>query len=297
MGSHVRRSLSLVIAGALAAVLLAVVPAGAAAATTDPSVCSGTFASPGVLSGTHWSDVVVRGACAVDDGRAVVHGNVIVTPGSALVAAFGMHDSRLEVTGSVRVGRNAVAVLGCEPEAFACIDDPHQNHPTLASSDTIGRNLNVKDALGVIVHHSTIDGFAKEIGGGGGITCTPTPGSAFEAFGSPDYTDFEDNWIGRSLMVKGVESCWLGALRNDVQRNTHIAQNTMADPDAMEIATNVVHGDLTCYGNSPAVQFGDSAGEPNVVYGWAGGQCGFKVRRPDPAPHGPLRHISVRPHH
>ena len=280
--------------------MLAAVPAGA---SSDPNVCSGTFASPGVLSGTHWSDVVVRGACTVNGGHAVVHGDLIVSRGSALIAAFGMNDrtgsgtSSLKVTGSVRVGRDAVAILGCEPEAFSCIDDPHQNHPTLSSSDTILRNLNAMDALGLIVHNSTIDGFAKEIGGGGGETCTPPSGSLFEAFGSPAYSDFEDNWIGRSLMVKGVTSCWFGALRNDVQRDMTISRNSMLDPDAMEVLTNVVHGSMSCYRNSPTIHFGDSMGEPNVVYGSAEGQCGFRVRRPDPAPDGPLRHISVHGHH
>jgi hypothetical protein len=232
-----------------------------------------------------------------EHGPAVVHGNVIVSRGSALVAAFGMYHSRLRVTGSVRVGQDAVAILGCEPEAFTCLDDPHQNHPTLSSSDTIRRNLRVIDALGALVHNDTIKGYVKETGGGGGVTCTPTPGSAFEAFGSPDYSTYEDNWIGRNLMVKGVQSCWFGTFRNNVQGDVRISQNSMADPDAMEIATNVVHGDMHCYGNSPAVQFGDSRGEPNVVYGSAAGQCGFKVRRPDPAPHGPLRHITVHPDH
>jgi hypothetical protein len=288
-----------IVAGALAAMLLSAVPAGAS--PTDPRVCSGTLASPGVLSGTHWSNVVIRGACAVNGGNAIIHGDLIVSPGSALVAAFANNDvkgsgtSSLKVTGTLRVGRHAVAILGCEPEAFTCLDDPHQHHPTLASSDTILGNLSVVDALGVIVHNSTIRGWAKETGGGGGLTCNPTKGSAFEAFGSPDYSDFEDNSIGRSLMVTDLRSCWFGALRNDVWRSAHISRNSMADPDAMEIATNTVHGNFSCYANSPAVQFGDSSGEPNVVYGWAAGQCSFRVRRPDPAPHGPLRHISVHP--
>jgi hypothetical protein len=299
MGANVRRLSCVIAAGALAAMLVAAVPAGASQA--DPGICKGTFASPGVLSGTHWSDVVIRGACVVNGGRTVIHGDLIVSPGSALVAAFANNDvtgtgaSSLKVTGTVHVDRRAVAILGCEPGPFTCLDDPHKHHPTLASSDTILGNLSVIDALGVIVHNSSIRGWVKEAGGGGGLTCNPTKGSAFEAFGSPDYSDFEDNSIGRSLMITDVRSCWLGALRNDVWRSVHISRNSMADPDAMEIATNTVHGDMSCYANSPAVQFGDSFGMPNVVYGWAAGQCSFRVRRPDPAPNGPLGHISVHP--
>jgi hypothetical protein len=290
MGSHVRRSFALLVAGALAAVFLAT-PAGAAPA--DPHTCSGTLDSPGVLRGTHWSDVVVRGTCAVSDGRAVIHGDLIVGAGSTLLAAYARHGSSLKVTGSIRVRTGAAVALGCEAQEFACFDDPHQNHPTLASSVTIGRNLRATDALGVLVHNDTIHGYVKETGGGGGVTCAPTGGSVFEAFGSPDYSTYEDSWIGRNLMIKDVQSCWFGTFRNTVGRDVRIAQNRMADPDAMEVATNTVHGDMSCHGNSPFVQFGDSHGDPNVVYGMASGQCGFGVRRPDPAPHGPLRHISI----
>lgn len=298
MKVHVRRLSCLIAIGTLAVLAVAVVPASA---TSGPRVCSGTFASPGVLAGTYWSNVVVRGACAVNGGPARIQGDLIVSRNSALIAAFGMNDikgsgtSSLKVTGSVRVGRDAVAILGCEPEAFACFDDPHPNHPTLSSSDSILRNLSVMDALGAIVHNSTIKGWVKESGGGGGVTCTPTPGSAFEAFGSPDYSDFEDNTVGRSLLVTDVQSCWFGALRNLVRGNAVVSRNVTADPDAMEITTNVVRGNLSCYRNNPAVQFGDSGGKPNVVYGWAAGQCGFRVRKPDPAPNGPLTHISVHP--
>ena len=297
MRACVRRLACLVAAGALAAMMLAVVPAEASSA--GPRVCSGTLASPGLLAGTYWSDVVIRGACVVNGGRAVIHGDLIVSRGSALVAAFGRNDvkgtgaSSLKVTGDVRLRRRTVAILGCEPEAFPCLDDPHPKHPTISSSDRILGNLSVIDALGVIVHNSTIRGRVKQSGGGGGVTCTPTPGSAFAAFGSPDYSDYEDNTMGGGLRVTDLRSCWLGALRNAVHGSARISRNSMADPDAMEIVTNTVRGNLSCYRNSPAVQFGDSFGAPNIVHGWAAGQCGFKVRKPDPAPNGPLRHISV----
>jgi len=294
MRGSIRHWSSLVAAGAIAAVVLAIVPA--AVSSAGPRVCSGTFSSPGVLAGTYWTNVVVRGVCAVNGGPAVVHGDVTVTGGSALVAAFGANDvagsgtSSLSVTGDVYLSRNAAAVLGCEPEAFPCLDDP-----TLTSSDTIGNNLIVTNALGVIVHASTIKGWVNETGGGGGVTCTPTPGSAFAAFQSPDYSDYEDNTVGHGIEVSHVRSCWFGALRNTVGQAATFSRNAMADPDAMEIATNTFHGNLACSQNSPNVQFGDSDGSPNVVYKHATGQCGFKVLQPDPAPNGPMRHISVHP--
>ena len=55
---------------------------------------------------------------------------------------------------------------------------------------------------------------------------------------------------------------------------------------------------MACLGNLPATQFGDSFAAPNMVGGFAVGQCGFKVVLPNPAPApmvpaGPLVHITV----
>jgi len=49
--------------------------------------------------------------------------------------------------------------------------------------------------------------------------------------------------------------------------------NINADPDAMEVVSNVIFGDLSCFGNSPPPQVGDSGGRPNVVFGRKLGQC------------------------
>jgi hypothetical protein len=52
-----------------------------------------------------------------------------------------------------------------------------------------------------------------------------------------------------------------------------LTNNILADPDAMEIVTNTIAGNLICSGNSPAPQGGDSGGAPNVVRGAKIGQC------------------------
>ncbi len=46
---------------------------------------------------------------------------------------------------------------------------------------------------------------------------------------------------------------------------------TFADPDASENLNNTVAGNLLCFGNSPAIQVGDSGASPNVVAGFAAG--------------------------
>jgi hypothetical protein len=71
------------------------------------------------------------------------------------------------------------------------------------------------------------------------------------------------------------------------------AHRVLADPTADMIVSNHVGGSLACAGNSPAAQFA-VGGSANVVRGFAAGQCGFTVKKPNPAPDGPLQPISVR---
>jgi hypothetical protein len=98
------------------------------------------------------------------------------------------------------------------------------------------------------------------------------------------YTDFEDVTVGRNLTVAGIDSCWLGSLRNQVGGSATFAGNKMADPDAMEVNANLIHGNLACFSNLPAVQFGDGNSAANLVGGRGFGGCGFGVIKPNPAP-------------
>ena len=279
--------------------------AGAAAAGTPRFTCSGTIKQPGVLSGTY-SDVVVRGLCVVNSGAAYVQRDLVVAPGAALLAAYARDrttrggSSNLTVGGDLTVLRGGTLILGCEAAHFACIDDPNQKNPTLDSSSSVGGDLVAYHALGIVVHASTIGGNVVERGGGGGVSCAST--GIFAAFKSPVYSDYEDNWVGGDLTVAGLRSCWFGALRNNLRGNALVAANKLADPDAMEVVSNTVRRNLSCLRNSPAVQYGDSGGTPNVVRRWATGQCGFNVLQPNPAPTKttpacPLTPISVRARH
>jgi hypothetical protein len=274
---------------------------GIGVATAAPAAsftCSGTAKAPGVLAGTHGS-VRVVGFCVVNGGAAVVNGSLTVTPDSALVAAFGLNDvshhgaSNLTVTGSVSIGQGGAAILGCEPTAFPCVDDPNPKAPTLSSSDHIMRSLISDRALGVIVHNSRIDVNVTQSLGGGGQNCTPK--GVFTLFKSPVFSDYEDNTVGANLSLVGISSCFLGALRNQVAGSFVALGNRMADPDANELISNTIMGHMLCASNKPAVQFGDSHGVPNVVSRTASGQCSFQTKQPNPAPNGPLTHISVKP--
>jgi hypothetical protein len=107
------------------------------------------------------------------------------------------------------------------------------------------------------------------------------------------YSSYEDSTIGGNLRLTGVVSCWFGAIRDHIGGSATFANNTFNDPDANENLTNQVDGNLLCSGNSPATQYGDSGASPNVVSGYATGECAFAVRQPSPPPSGTLMPIST----
>jgi hypothetical protein len=301
-----RYSTSMVVVALLLLPIVLIGGASAASATSPSSAtCTGTSANPGPLPGGTYTSVSVTGICAVNAGQVVVTGDVTVQAGAALVAAFANNDvggsgtSGLTVDGNIDVDSGGTLLLGCEAAHFACADDPNQKNPTLNSADTVKGSLIATDPLGVVVHLSTIGGDATQAGGGGGVSCTPS--GIFAKFGSPPYSDYEDNTIGGNLRITGLNSCWLGGLRNKVGGSVTYNNNTLADPDANEILTSQIAGNLICVGDSPPMEYGDSHGHPNVVGGYATGQCAFDVGQPNPAPvpgkggnpAGPLAPIAV----
>ncbi len=282
--------------------LLAIGPATAASAAPAWSthICAGTAHRPGHLSGIHWN-VVVKGVCLVNRGPAVIQHNLIISHRAALVAVFGRHHSRLLVEGNIIVRHRGSLIMGCEWKLFhghpisPCADDPHPGHPTLSSREIVRGHLVAIGALGVVVHNSWIGHDVVELGGGGGVSCKPA--GIFMKFGSPVYSDYEDSWIGGSVWVRYLRSCWFGAIRNWVGGSMTVSRNRMADPDAMEVTTNIVLHDLTCFRNRHRVQFGDGHGLPNRVGLHAFFECGFHVILPNPAgQHTHFSHISVHLH-
>ena len=126
---------------ALATVVLGAGAAGAA--QTDghhqPNTCTGTFSAPGLLAGKYKGNVVVTGVCVVNGGAAVVKGNLILAPGSALNATFALNDvtgsgtSSLTVKGDIKVGPGALLAMGCEPNETPCTDNPNATARTRCS--------------------------------------------------------------------------------------------------------------------------------------------------------------------
>jgi hypothetical protein len=274
-----------------------------ASAAPSAATCTGTTSSPGSLAGGTYSSVDVQGVCFVSAGQVVVTGNVSVDANTgALVAAFALNGgspgttSGITVDGNITVASGATLVLGCEASAFPCFDDPNPNAPTLNSPDTVQGSIDATSALGVIVHNSTIGTDIVQTGGGGGSGasyCATTPG-VFSLLMSPAYSDYEDNTISGNLRGTGVTSCWFGAERNKIGGSGTFANGTFAIPNANEILSNQVAGNLLCLNDMPTVEFNSSAsGTSNVVGGFATGQCAFSVTQPKPAPSGTPTPIST----
>ncbi len=265
-----RQTAYLVATAALCAVGSLTTAGSSVASPRKPIVCRGTFTKPGILVGKVSSNVIVKGLCGVKNGSATVRGSVTLSPGSAFAAAFGRNDktgkghSNLTITGNLVVDKGATAVIGCEAAHFACIDD-NQKAPTLANKVTIGGNLIATGALGVIAHKTTVGGKVSDSGGGGGASCTTMPG-IFAKFQSPQYSDFEDDSIAGSLSISKLGSCWLGALRDHIGKSFTLKNNKMGDPDAIEIGTNVIKGNLACSGNTMVWDSNETSSAPGVIY-------------------------------
>jgi hypothetical protein len=254
-----RRTLLVLLA--VAVVTATALTAAGSASAAPPYTCRGGS----VPAGTYGM-LVIAGPCSIDAGNVTVEHNLVVLHDAALYAAFG--GSNLSAGGNLDAGANSTVVLGCDPEAFACLNDD-QNNPTMSTHDSIGGSLMATGALAVLSHNNAYGHDVRVRGGGGGLNCDPQ--DALQ--GSPAFTTFEDDHIGGNATIDGWQSCWAGFFRNTVGGNVRYDDNNTFDPDGNEVQTNTIGGNLSCSGNSPKPQQGDSGGSPNVVGGKARGQC------------------------
>jgi len=286
-------------------------PLLAKAADTDKSyTCDGHRG--GIVPPGIYKSMTIAGVCYMPAGTIVVRGNLTVAPGALLDAAATLGDpaagpilpATVVVGGNVTVGRGAVLVLGCSP-AGGCEG---------VTYDRIEGNLTAIKSQAVLMQGVSIGGDATVRGGGGGViggppnsggcfaptSRIPKPWSEDPALsqgpnGTPQYTDFEDSTIGGNLTVIGVRTCFLASFRDRVGGDVTFAGNATSDPDGMELGSNLIGGNLGCFANVPAAQFGDSFAAPNMVRGSALGECGFNVVLRNPSTGPSVReHISVR---
>ncbi len=233
----------------------------AADPTSGPPICS-SAGTP--LSGHHYRSLRLTGNNYVAAGtNLTVRGNLEIAPGACLDA---FSTGTVNVGGNVLVGKNAILGLGCAPD----VDFVNVPCGSTTTDDTIGGNLFALDPYTMYLTADTIRGSLVSVGGGPGA-----PPAPFVNF------PIKDMMIRGNVLVSGWDGGWFGLLRNVVNGNVVVTNNLASVPDADEVVTNTVDRNLICYGNNPAVQFGDSGGSPNEVSGFAFGECGFNVVLPD----------------
>jgi hypothetical protein len=163
--------------------------------------------------------------------------------------AVCISEGPVTIRGGLFIESGATFVLGSE-------ENP-------VDTGTITGGVHATDPMSVQIHFTTINGGIEIHGGSGPF------GGPFEV----TWNAIEDNVIHGGVIVDGYNGFWFGFIRNNVYGSVYLTNNVLADPDGNEYVTNVIHGSLNCFGNSPAPQIGDSEGEPNVVTGEKTGQC------------------------
>jgi len=243
------RTLGLALAVGVVALLW---PAAAGAATHHGNVtCHG-----GTLHAGTYRSLRITGFCTLPgSGTVTVRHGVVVTRTGLFNAAT---PATLVVWGDVTVQHRGIAAIGCSPDV-GCKE---------LGADVIHGSVRAFRAWATIIHATTVGGDVTIRGGGRTMDCTK-----LAPFGAPFYSVVEDATVGGNLVIRRLHSCWLGVIRNHVGGSVRLIGNRFGDPDAMEIVTNHVAGNLACFNNNPAAQVGDSQGDQNIVLGQKRGEC------------------------
>ena len=257
-----RRQLSLfggrkaLLLGTVVGLVAMAMPGSALAGNPGGGTCSGGAIHAGTYRG-----LTVTGTCTIDAGAVVqIDGNLTVG-GGAILNDHAASTAEVHVTGNVRVGKGAVLGLGS------------YKTPGFVGPDTVGGSIVADQPLTLYLGGVTVDGSVISIGGG----LLSTSVADFRNF------PIKDNVIHGNLLVAGWRGGWMGVIRNHVGRNVIVFRNVSrsnpetgpgTDADSTEIQTNVIGGNLVCFGNSPDAQVNSlDGGQPNVVGGHALGEC------------------------
>lgn len=256
----------------------AVLAAPSADAATTYTCSGGSPTNPTLIPAGTYGSVVVTGSCYLQ-GTYTISGGLSVASGAELdgTVQFGFPPYGYgqpcnvfgTISGGVQVGAGGVLYLG-NGEGTGCAN----------SNLVVNGGLRAVGADTVVIHGTTFNGGFTVSGGGGAGDCTPTAASPFGS-----YTNVEDSTVNGGLSVTGLNTCWLGTIRNTVKGGEVLANNEMSDPDAIEVGMNTIQGNLACSGNflNPALgpipggvptDFFDGAGPfPSTVTGLKTGQC------------------------
>lgn len=224
------------------AMLSWLLPGIAVEAADGSYTCTG-----GTIPAGTYQSLVIEGKCSIPTGTVVVRGGVTILPGASLDA--GSPKATVDITGGVLVEKGGTFILGCSPSVPAC------SNPNITTNDRVDGGITADQAAALILHGNSINGHVSMQGGSG------------------FYSAFENNKVNGGVLVSGYKSFWLGFIRNQVNGTVTFENNSVTDPDAIELGNNTIHGDLNCSGNSK-VDIGDEPGAmQNTVSGNKTGQC------------------------
>jgi hypothetical protein len=243
-------------AGRIVLALMASVFLATAVGTAGAASFGNVTCKSGTIKAGSYHSLTITGLCTLpSQGTISVARDLTV----ARHAAFnGISMATLKVGGDVVIQNDAVAGIGCAPDV-GC--------PGF-STTVVNGSVKASGAWAVILHSMSIKDGLNITGGGGSMDCSSTA-----LFGGPYYVDLSHSSVGGNAVMKGVHSCWLGFISNTIGGNATIQGNRLGDPDAVEIVTNTIGGNLGCFNNVPQAHVGDSGGSPNVVGGQKRGEC------------------------
>jgi hypothetical protein len=284
-------ALTLVFSGSIFVAALTPAAASAAAPVHGKTCSGGDPNNPTPIPPGTYSSLSVTGVCLVA-GSVEVKGGLTIAPNAGLLATDSpapdcAHIAHLDVAGGITVLDNGILFLGDSNNR----PDAGTGCPT--SNDVVNGGITGVAANSVVIHGTTINGGFSLNGGGGGNSyneffCNDVTVGGVDA-GFPPFSDVEDSHINGGASMVGLHTCWMGFIANQVDGGVTVNNNTMGDPDAIEIGLNSIHGGLACSGNLrdpnshiapddgsggvPTNSFDGSPPNPNTVTGQRTGQC------------------------
>ena len=225
----------------------------------------GAINLPGPQSGVtaisgSYRNLTITGNRYVASGTTLTVSHNLTIARGACLDAFTL--GTVTVGNNIRVAKGAILALGCTPGSLG----PPFNQPPCfgqTTDDTVGRNLVADHPYTMYLDGDTIHGNLVSNGGGPGL--------------GPPFVNFpvKDNTVDGNLIMQGWHGGWAGVIRDTVGGNVIYSRNkSVLDPDANEVQTNTVSGNLICQGNSPSAQVNPAdGGMPNTVGGRKIGQC------------------------
>jgi hypothetical protein len=233
--------------------LLALGVMGTGTATAGPQ---DTYTcTSGSIPGGLYKGLIVTGPCTFG-GDVAVNGDLIVEAG-AILNDHAASGKDVRVTGDVFVGEGAVLGLGA------------YGPPGISTATRVNGDIIADRPLSLYLSGITVNGNVTSTG-----SVTP---AEFRNF------PFKDNKVNGNLTIVGWDGGWLGVIRAQVNGTVTVSNNSSVileggepgvDSDSTEVQTNVIHGDLICFGNTPAAQVNAAdGGQLNRVNGQKIGEC------------------------